>query len=288
MEVPGRRWLPRPRWRVRKVSAKYLWTGGGMLLLFPYTDSIADYFADVQGWSEIPADATWLLADVLIVMSLFRGTGMRRAAAWFVAFALLLDGSLAVVYHAYYVAASIDRVVYVWLTSALFVLFLVLIAVAMWWRLGKDPHLFRYVLPVVFAIAVAGGADQTASQIACAGYHGVCTGVHEDAHIREAFFEMASQVIPGLLIALAVEARIFTFEGAETSELIVRAAMFRITVIAFAIGCSAALIVVATGDAALPLVFMMTVEALTLGFASILILLPVSPKRRAADPPDDR
>jgi hypothetical protein len=87
--------------------------------------------------------------------------------------------------------------------------------------------------------------------------------------------------VPALLIAPAIEARIYTADGAGAAELAVRAAMFRVTVVAFAVGSAAALAVLATGDEQLPSFFQLTAQALALGFASIFILLPVA---RSADP----
>jgi hypothetical protein len=139
------------------------------------------------------------------------------------------------------------------------------------------------VLPIVFAIGVAFAVALIAGEIACADYHGPapCAGNDEAAPVENQFFQLASEVIPGLLIALAIEARIYTGDGAGAGELAVRAAMFRITVVAFAVGSAAALTVLATGDEQLPTFFQLTVQALALGFASIFILLPVG---RGADP----
>jgi hypothetical protein len=169
-----------------------------------------------------------------------------------------------------------DRGLYAWLSAGSSIAYVAIMASAMWWRLGKDMELFRYVVPIVFSIGVAFAVALIAGEVACGGYHGPapCAGADEAARVQNQFFQLASEVIPGLLIALAIEARIYTAGGAGAAELAVRAAMFRITVVAFAVGSAAALTVLATGDEQLPNLFQLTVQALALGFASIFILLP--------------
>src|SRR6476619_7558869 len=100
MRRRGFRRLHRPRWQVTELQPRHLWTGAGLLLLFPYTDSLLDlgeawHVPDLLGY------AAWILLDCLIVALLFRSTGMRRAAVAFVAATLLVDLAVALVYHLY-------------------------------------------------------------------------------------------------------------------------------------------------------------------------------------------
>jgi hypothetical protein len=283
MEASGSRSVIRPRWTPVDVPLKHLWTGAGLLLLFPYTDWLTDYFTDVWHWPAVPAYGVWILVDCVIIATLFLGTNMRRVAVCFVAVTLLLDLAVAITYYHYYTAADMDRGLYTWLGSVFSVAYVALIAAALWWRLGKNIELFRYVLPVIFALGVSFAASAIAAEIACMDYHGPapCAGVDEAAQVGNTYFQLASEVIPSLLVALAIEARIYSAEGASDAERAIRAAMFRITVVAFAIGSAAALTVLATGDEQLPLMFELSVQALALGFASIFILLPIEHRSSA-------
>jgi hypothetical protein len=156
----------------------------------------------------------------------------------------------------------------------------VLIGAAMWYRVRPTPTLFRYALPLVVAIAVAFAAGILGSELTCtASGASHCEDRSEWPRVDSQFFQQAAQIIPALLVALALETRVLSSAGVGSVQ--GRAGIFRVTILAFSVGAGAALAVLATGDEQLPATFQLTVEALALGFAAILLLVPSIDESRA-------
>jgi hypothetical protein len=263
-----------PSWGADERSGS-LWVTGGLLLLFPYTDWLVDLFSEGFELGAIPSYGFWILIDCALVAAVFMVASMWRLAVYFVAATIVLDATLAIAYYQYYWIDEWSREQFLYWEVLISIASIALIGAAMWYRVRPTPMLFRYALPLVAAIAVAYAAGILGSELTCADSGSPhCEDRSEWPKVDSEFFQQAAQVIPALLVALALETRVLSSAGVGSTQ--GRTGIFRVTVLAFSVVAGAALTVLATGDEQLPATFQLTVEALALGFAAILLLVPNS------------
>jgi hypothetical protein len=270
-----------------------------VLLVFPWDDILID--ALYGGNPRLPTlvvYGAWSLFDFSVIWVLLASGRLVRPAFIYGAITVGLDTMLAVVY----VRLTQYTSAYIAATAVLRAAYLALIATVMWVRLSHahgstswsgrwlglggrartaegapvvrmpgeagepSPLLFMFVAPLLVSIAVAYAATFFAA-LTCAGHgaHHAC-GAYGPP-IGHAFFAEAAHIVVILLVALAIEARLLVDRsGAEERALV------GVTMFGLAVGIATSLTAAAADSQTLPLVFPLTVQALTIGVATTLML----------------
>jgi hypothetical protein len=280
---------PSSRWRrllVRvagwQAPPRNLLLSGLVLLVFPWDDILID--ALYGGNPKLPTlvvYGVWSLFDFLVIWVLLASGRLVRPAFMYAGITVALDAMLAVVYlrltqytGAYLIATAVLKAAYV-----------VLITTVMWVRLSHDPRatragrwfglsprartvppLFTFVAPLLVSIAVAYAATFFAA-LTCAGHgaHHLC-GAYGPP-IGHAFFAEAAHIIAILLVALAIEARLLVDRSGPEER-----ALVGVTMLGLGVGIATSLTAAAANSETLPLVFGLTVQALTIGVTTTLML----------------
>jgi|SRR5215213_8977501 hypothetical protein len=147
-------------------------------------------------------------------------------------------------------------------------------------RVGGERSLFVSVAPLLVGVFVSFAASSIAILAQCSA-HGCTdrTTLEQIPLIDKEFYSLAAQVLPALLIALAVEARapvlprqgvgsVPTYSESASGE----RALLGVSVLTFAVGAGAALAALASNRENLPLTFQLSVQAIGLGFAAIFVV----------------
>jgi hypothetical protein len=307
-DVLATRIPPSSRWRRLLVKVAgwqapphNLLLGALVLLVFPWDDILID--ALYGGNPKLPTllvYGVWSLFDFSLIWVLLASGHLVRPAFVYGGMTVLLDAMLATVY----LGLTQYTAAYIVATAILKVAYLVLIATVMWVRLshagsstswlgrwlglggrartagadGSDPTtleagepsrlppLFTFVAPLLVSIAVAYAATFFAA-LTCAGRGARQTCSVYGPPIGHALFAGAAHIVAILLVALAIEARLLVDRsGAEERALV------GVTMLGLAVGIATSLTAAAADSGTLPLLFPLTVQALSIGVTTTLML----------------
>jgi hypothetical protein len=274
-----------------------------VVFVFPWDDIVIDALAKLKpGLGPYVIYGAWIALDCLLIWVVLASA--RQLAAVYVAVTAGLDVITAV----YYNDVALWSVPYIVLGGILDIAYLALISVVLKvvvderdrtedWR-GKwlgvrvkqpaavrndsgcfervsselfiepqpregQPPLFHFVIPLIISVGVAYAAALAAGAT-CVNHTHKCSDYGPP--IGSGFFDQAAHIIAVLLVALAIEARLLIGRQGKERMLVT------ITVIGFALGIAAALTASAADAHKIPLTFALTVQALALGLATIVML----------------
>jgi hypothetical protein len=270
-----------------------------VLLVFPWDDVLIDaLYAGSPKFPVLLVYGGWGLFDFAVIWVLLASGRLMRPAFIYGAITVGIDVITAIIWiklpqysGAYIAADALLRVAYV-----------ALITVVMWVRLSDASEqtgwsarwlglggralmvtanppaaeadqatrtratlpVFTFVIPLLVSIAVTYAATFFAG-LTCVHRSPLCTAYGPP--IGHAFFDQAAHILTILLVTLAIEARLLMAHSGREERAVVG-----VTILGLAVGIAAAMTATAADSATLPLVFPLTVQSLTIGVTTTVIV----------------